>query len=86
MVENDNRPKKSSTRGQKTPDNAKKLNFKILRSRDYDTGFLFAVHKLNSSCNLLLAAHWHIADWNTNEIVLHSNNTTIKVCIKDKDA
>ena len=57
MVENDNRPKKSSTRGQKTLDNAKKLNFKILRSRDYDTGFLFAVHKLNSSCNLLLAAH-----------------------------
>ena len=55
MVENDNKPKKRTQSGQNTLDNTKKLNSNILRSRDYDTGLLFALHILNSSCTLLLA-------------------------------
>ena len=37
-------------------DKAKKLNFKILRSRDYGSCLVFAVLKLNRSCYILLAA------------------------------
>ena len=37
-------------------DKAKKLNFKILRSRDYGSCLVFAVLKLNRSCYVLLAA------------------------------
>ena len=56
MIENDNGQKKISKRGQKTPDNAQKLNLKILGSRDHNSVFLFAAYNLNSSCKLLLAA------------------------------
>ena len=56
MLKNDNDTEKGARRGENPLDKAKKLNFKILRSRDHDSHLLFAVHKLNTSCNLLLAA------------------------------